>query len=185
MSDDKSRSDKASDVAKSIWLAGLGAYGKAFNDARDKIDGAGLEPPRLFRELVEKGSRLEDDVRDSLSNIRKSSASSVEERINRVREGFQLSKGDEIAALSEKLDLLIERVDALTAAIEQKPTKRAPAKTRPKRKAAAAKRSPANKKATAKKKASPARTKAPKKAAAKSKSVKARSSSTAKAGRKP
>ncbi len=170
MSDEKSRGDKASDVAKSIWLAGLGAYGKAFSDARDKIDGANLEPPRLFRELVEKGSQLEDDVRDSLSNIRKSGASSVEERINRVREGFHLSRGDEIAVLAEKMDMLIERVDALAAAIDQNsaPTKRASAKrastkTSPKQKAAAKKtpgkqKAPSAKGKTAKK--SPTRAKA-------------------------
>ena len=55
MSDDKSKaSDKASEIAKNIWLAGLGAYGKAFDEAHDRLDKAAKEPPRLFKELVEK-----------------------------------------------------------------------------------------------------------------------------------
>ena len=87
MSNEKSNvSDKASEIAKNIWLAGLGAYGKAFDEAQDRLDKASKEPPRLFKDLVRKGEELEDEVRDSLASIRKSSASSVEERIRKVRE---------------------------------------------------------------------------------------------------
>ncbi|MEM0954493.1 MAG: phasin family protein [Pseudomonadota bacterium] len=165
MSDDKSRGDKASDIAKSIWLAGLGAYGKAFNEARDKLDGAGLEPPKLFRDLVEKGMRLEDDVRDSLSSIRKTGASTVEERINRVRESFPLSRTDDIDALNAKLDALVSRVDALAAVVEKTARERQPAKKKApaaKKKAPAAKRKApaATKKAPAARKKAPAKKKA-------------------------
>ena len=122
MSDDKSKvSDKASEIAKNIWLAGLGAYGKAFDDAQDKIDKAAKEPPRLFKELVEKGSIIEDEVRDSLSNIRQTSANSVEERINRVRESFNfsLNRNEDLADVHHKLDELTAKVDALTAIISR------------------------------------------------------------------
>ncbi len=71
MSDDKGNvSDKASEIAKNIWLAGLGAYGKAFDEAQDRLDKASKEPPRLFKDLVKKGEELEDEVRDSLASIR-------------------------------------------------------------------------------------------------------------------
>ena len=158
------KSGGSNDTAKNIWLAGLGAYGKAFNEAKDKLDEAAKEPPRLFRELVEKGMRLEDEVKDSISSMRKSRASSVEERINRVRESFNFSigRGDELTALHEKVDALTAKVDALSAALA-KTTKKAPAKrkTAPKKapvrkKAAARKKAPAKKKPAAKKKA-PAR----------------------------
>lgn len=143
MSDDKSSvSDKASEIAKNIWLAGLGAYGKAFDDAQDRIDRAAKEPPRLFRELVEKGSKIEDEVRDSLSHIRKSSAESVEERINRVRESFSfnLPGGQELAEINRKLDELSAKVDALTAAMARLPARSAPARSkRPAGKASAKK----------------------------------------------
>lgn len=117
MSDDKPNvSDKASEIAKNIWLAGLGAYGKAFDEAHNRLDKATKEPPRLFKDLVKKGSRLEDDVKDSLANIRKSSASSVEERIKKVRENFNVNlvtRGDELAEINGKLDALTQKVDAL------------------------------------------------------------------------
>jgi polyhydroxyalkanoate synthesis regulator phasin len=133
-SDDKSNvSDKASEIAKNIWLAGLGAYGKAFDEAQERLDKAAKEPPRLFKDLVEKGTQLEDEVRDSLSNIRKSHASSVEERINKVRENFSLNlgaRGHELHEINAKIDALTAKVDQLAQAIKAKPAprKKAPAK---------------------------------------------------------
>jgi len=172
MTDEKTRGDKASEMAKNIWLAGLGAYGKAFNEARDKIDNASLEPPRLFRDLVEKGMRLEDEVRDSLSSIRKSGTSTVEERIQRVRESFPLSRSEDIAALDAKLDILIARVDALAAALESAPGKSAarkktPAKKAGRKKAGTTSRKKATAKPPAKKPASAKQQAAPKKRAVK------------------
>lgn len=145
MSDDKSNvSDKASEIAKNIWLAGLGAYGKAFDEAQDRLDKASKEPPRLFKDLVKKGEELEDEVRDSLASIRKSRASSVEERIRRVRENFHLNLGgrqEELKEIHERLDQMDAKLDALTKAL-------APAKParKPRRKAAPAKKAAARKK---------------------------------------
>lgn len=128
MSDDKSNvSDKASEIAKNIWLAGLGAYGKAFDEAQDRLDKASKEPPRLFKDLVKKGEELEEDVRDSLSTIRKTSASSVEERIKKVRENFHINlpvRNDELAEINTKLDALTAKVDALARAMKPKPAAR-------------------------------------------------------------
>lgn len=124
MKDNKSNvSDKASEIAKSIWLAGLGAYGKAYDEAHQRLDKVAKEPPRLFKELVEKGSQLEEEVRDSLSNIRKTSSNSVEERINRVRENFDLNLGRrsvDLAEIHAKLDALTAKVDKLAKAMAPK-----------------------------------------------------------------
>ena len=177
MSSEKS-GDKPSDIARNIWLAGLGAYGRALKDAQGRLEEAAREPPRLFKELVEKGSKLDAEVRDSLANIRKSGSMSVEERINRVRETFHLNlgRGDELAAIHEKLDALTARVEELAARLEtggrvrgaqakakqsavkksrarkapakKAPAKRAPAKKAPIKKAAAKKSRPARKKPT-------------------------------------
>jgi len=146
MSDDKPKvSDKASEIAKNIWLAGLGAYGKAFDEAQGRLDKAAKEPPRLFKDLVEKGTQLEDEVRDSLSNIRKTSTNSVEERINKVRENFNLlGRTDELAEIASKLDALTAKVDALTEALPARPV---PARNQP-----AKKKAPARKKTTARSK---------------------------------
>ena len=154
--------EKPSDIARNIWLAGLGAYGKAIRDAQGKLEEAAREPPRLFRELVEKGIRLEDEVRDSLSSIRKTSGLSVEERIGRVRETFNLSLGrsDELDAVNARLDALEAKLDTLLAAAAKKPARKTP---NPKKAVAdrkkTARKTPAGKKkaAPAKRKKSPAR----------------------------
>ncbi len=149
MADDKGNvSDKASEIAKNIWLAGLGAYGKAFDEAQGRLDRASKEPPRLFKDLVKKGERLEDEVRDSLANMRKTSTNSVEDRIRKVRENFNMhltAKGSDIAELNAKLDALTAKVDALAAALNPpKPARKAPAA---KKKAAARKTTSSRKKA--------------------------------------
>ena len=169
MSQDSSKvSDKASEIAKNIWLAGLGAYGKAFDEAKDRIDEAfdeakdrideaSKEPPRLFKELVKKGEELEDEVRDSLSNIRRSHAQSVEERINRVKENLQFSipgKSDQLAEINRKLDELSEQVDAISKALKITPARKPAAKKTTTRKKAPAKTPARKKKATATRKKS-------------------------------
>ena len=165
--------EKPSDIARNIWLAGLGAYGKALRDAQGKLEEAAKEPPRLFKELVEKGSKLDAEVRDSLANIRKSGHMSVEDRINRVRETFNLNlgRGDELAEIHAKLDALTRRVEELAGSLEggkparrKTPARKSTAKKGTAKKAAAKKR-PA-KKAAAKK--SPRKQAAAKKASRKS-----------------
>ena len=65
MDDEKSKvTDKASEIAKNIWLAGLGAYGKAVEDAQGRLEKA-LEPPKLFGDLVRAGTALEEEAKGS------------------------------------------------------------------------------------------------------------------------
>jgi polyhydroxyalkanoate synthesis regulator phasin len=143
MSDDKSDkskvTDKASEIARNIWLAGVGAYGRAVDEAQDRMEKAGVEPPKLFRELVKAGAALEDEARKGLSSSRAARAS-VEERINRVRENFQLqlpARGEDLLALHEKIDRLTVKVDELGAALAaQGSRKPAARKKAPARKAA-------------------------------------------------
>ena len=62
-------------------------------------------------------------MRDSLSNIRKTSSNSVEERINRVRENFDLNLGRrsvDLAEIHAKLDALTAKVDKLAKAMAPK-----------------------------------------------------------------
>jgi len=153
MSDDKSKvSDKASEIARNIWLAGVGAYGRAVDEAQGRLEKAGVETPKLFRELVKAGAALEDDARSALS-AGQDARSSVEERISRVRENFnlqRLGRGDELMALHDKIDRLTAKVDDLSNALDARGVA-AGNKKRPVRKKAAAKRAPASKKTPAKK----------------------------------
>lgn len=123
MSDDKSDkskvTDKASEIARNIWLAGVGAYGRAVDEAQGRMEKAGVDTPKLFRELVKAGAALEDEARKSISSSRAARAS-VEERIHRVRENFHLqlpARGEDLLALHEKIDRLTLKVEELSAAL--------------------------------------------------------------------
>ncbi len=117
MSDEKSKvTDKASEIAKNIWLAGVGAYGKAVDEAQSSLKKA-TEPPKLFRDLVKAGAQLEEEA----SEARAAARSSVEERIARVRDNFQqqrLVRIEDLDSLHRKVDALTRRVEELSAALE-------------------------------------------------------------------
>ena len=121
MSDEKSKvSDKASEIAKNIWLAGVGAYGKAVEDAQGRLEKA-MEPPKLFRDLVKAGTALEDDAREALESTA-AAKNSVEERINRVRENFHMQRPariEDLTALHKKVDQLTRKVDKLSKALAE------------------------------------------------------------------
>jgi polyhydroxyalkanoate synthesis regulator phasin len=118
MSDEKNKvTDKASEIAKNIWLAGVGAYGKAVEEAQGRLEKA-MEPPKLFRDLVKAGTALEEDARESTIAARHS----VEERINRVRENFHNQRPariEDLTALHKKVDQLTRKVDQLSKALAE------------------------------------------------------------------
>ncbi len=157
MSDEKSKvTDKASEIAKNIWLAGVGAYGRAVEDAQGRLEKA-MEPPKLFRDLVKAGSALEDEAREAME-ASAAARNSVEERIARVRENFHNQRPariEDLNALHKKVDQLTRKVDRLTRALAQQgivepPTARkSPAGKKPvssRSKPAGKKKSPARKK---------------------------------------
>ena len=158
MSDEKSKvSDKASEIAKNIWLAGVGAYGKAVDEAQGRLERA-MEPPKLFRDLVKAGSALEEDARSALE-ASSAAKSSVEQRISRVRENFHMQRPariEDIAALQKKVDQLSRKVDKLARALAGPGVKaKAPAKKTTAKKAVARKtaaKTPSRKKPAARSK---------------------------------
>ena len=170
MKDDKNKvTDKAGEIAKNIWLAGVGAYGRAVDEAQDRLGKVGGQPPKLFRDLVKAGAALEEEAREALQ-AGQTARDSVEERIGRVRENFNLqrpARGEDLLALHEKIDRLSNKVEALTRAMADQGA------VKPARKKAAKKKAPAKKAATRK-------TAAPKKGAAKKAPAK-RKASTARA----
>jgi polyhydroxyalkanoate synthesis regulator phasin len=137
MSDEKNKvADKAGEIAKNIWLAGVGAYGRAVDEAQGRLEKA-TTPPKLFRELVKAGAALEEEAQEA----RASAINSVEERIKRVRENFHMQRPariEDLEALHKKIDRLGRKIDALTRALaEQDGTAGAPGKKRaPAKKAA-------------------------------------------------
>ena len=108
---------RAGDFARNIWLAGVGAYGRAIEEAQGRL-GKAMEPPKLFRDLVKIGAKLEEEARETTEAARHS----VEERINRVRENFhnqRPARMEDLEKLSRKVDQLSREVNRLGKALAE------------------------------------------------------------------
>jgi len=55
----KDNKRKSTDAARRIWLAGIGAYGRAFTEAQEAIKDVTGKGSDVFDELVQKGEMLE------------------------------------------------------------------------------------------------------------------------------
>lgn len=135
--DDKVKSaEKAGEIAKKIWLAGLGAYGKAFDGASDQMDKINehyekmsKDTSKLFEDLVAKGKKLDSESQEKISEVKSKTSSTIEERINKVRSSLHFGgNAADTAQLNEKIDALTAKVDALLDAMGE--GKKAAAKTR-------------------------------------------------------
>jgi len=102
--------ETAEEAARKIWLAGLGAYGKSFEEMQNQYEKLNNETSRLFEELVSKGEKLEADTK---KKFKKNTA--IEKRVEDMRKTFGLGNSDTDA----KIDELSKKVDALTVAVSK------------------------------------------------------------------
>lgn len=153
MSDDKTPSDKKTgDVARRIWLAGIGAYGKAFEEGKDTLKGLTGGTSGVFDDLAAKGEKIQQaamvkgaqlagkasDLKDDIN---------AEERISAMRARLLGGgSGDRIDAVEARLASIEDKLDALLK-MQTKPTpKRAATRRTTTTKKTAAKKKPAAKK---------------------------------------
>jgi polyhydroxyalkanoate synthesis regulator phasin len=134
------KQDKNSDIARNIWLAGLGAYGRAFDEAVNRVKKGSKDSPKLFKDLVKRGQALEEDAREKVqqSDIVRTT-SSLEERIKRVRANLSfgpIGLRDDIERLEHKIDALSRKIDGLGKA--NKPAPKTTARSKAKAKASSA-----------------------------------------------
>ena len=131
----------AEELARKIWLAGVGAYGRMFAEASDRVGKAAGSANELFDQLVARGEVLEDAVRDRLE------ANETTQKVTEVIGKLQDFRAERRAALTARVETIRKAVDhtiapfnplalskqvedlsARLAALEGKPAKRAPAK---------------------------------------------------------
>jgi hypothetical protein len=55
------------DIARKIWLAGVGAYGRMFDEAQDQVTRLSHNATEMFDDLVVRGEKIEDGVRSRIS----------------------------------------------------------------------------------------------------------------------
>lgn len=163
MADKKSSNQKRpkpGETARKIWLAGIGAYGRAYTEAQEAIKEITQDGSRMFDDLVQKGETIEASVQSkSKEFVERTRASTdeitdgIDERIRHMRS--RLNRGpDDMADFDKRLTAIEKKLDRLVKMMGTAKPKAAPAKRTPPKKTAARKpaaKKPATRKPAAKK----------------------------------
>lgn len=99
---------QSTEVAYKIWLAGVGAYGKAYDTALAGANVLSKQSAEVFEDLVKRGSEIEHDVRAKLAADERVSGASkrVSKTIETVRD-MQVQARDQFDARLDRMrDLL-------------------------------------------------------------------------------
>ncbi len=116
------KSQAPADTARKIWLAGIGAYGRAFTEAQETVAKLSSDGSRVFDDLVAKGEQIERKVEERGRKVAERmgpAGTAFEERIKRMRERIG-HIGDD-PALEERIAALEARVAKLEAPAGAKP----------------------------------------------------------------
>ncbi|MFN3959616.1 MAG: phasin family protein [Parvularculaceae bacterium] len=120
----------AADTARRIWLAGIGAYGRAFTEAQEQVAKLTGESARVFDDLVAKGEEIErkvDEGRRKMAERMGPAGASFEERIRKMRERIGHIGDDD--SVEKRLAAIEARLSAIEATLGAKgPVKRKTAK---------------------------------------------------------
>jgi polyhydroxyalkanoate synthesis regulator phasin len=111
----KEKAATAEDMARKVWLAGLGAYGKGYEEVKGRFEALSTDSNKLFDELVVKGEKLETEGKGKVKEVttKVAAKTEIETRIETVRAklGFNNTDSD------NKIEELSNKIDALTAAV--------------------------------------------------------------------
>ena len=95
---------KGFDVAHKIWLAGVGAYGKAYDVATEGVGKVSGQGEVLFDDLVSRGEEIESDVRARLSS--NTAIAKMTEQMGRVAEEASKVRGRVAEATGDATDVV-------------------------------------------------------------------------------
>lgn len=122
------------DTARRIWLAGVGAYGRAVSEAQEAIKDMSGETSKVFDELVQKGEMIETAVSMKRKDLMSKAGMpdlNMDERIAKMRS--RLMRGEEVAddmndfetrlsAVEAKLDMILSKLEAAEKPAKKKTT---------------------------------------------------------------
>ena len=114
--------DKASQVeiiTRKVFLAGVGAYGKSFENTKNRFESLTTESNTMFTGLIARGEKLETEGKSKLADVQTkiSTKADLQKRVETLRSKLGLNKTDanhKIKALNAKIDLLTDVVAKLT-----------------------------------------------------------------------
>lgn len=118
MSDEKQLSEKIKDSARQIWLAGLGAYNKAEEDAGkifDKLVKEGEEIENLTRGVVEKRIKVVEDTVEGVKEKANGTIGKLEsvfdQRVSKALQKMGIPTRAEIKALESQIAELKQQLE--------------------------------------------------------------------------
>lgn len=111
----KEKAANAEEIARKVWLAGLGAYGKGYEEVIGRFEAFSTDSNKLFDELVVKGEMLETEGKGKVKEVQTkvSAKAEIETRMETVRAKLGLNNTDS----DSKIEELNAKIDALTAAV--------------------------------------------------------------------
>ena len=96
------------DIARKIWLAGVGAYGRIYAETQGAVGKLASTANETFDELVAKGEEMEEKVRSSLS--KSPQAEKVAQAVETATAKAQTFTAEQRANLEARLDKVRETV---------------------------------------------------------------------------
>ena len=116
----KEKATVAQETARKVYLAGLGAYGKGFEEAKGRLESLSTDSEKMFAELVQKGESLETEGKSKFKEATNKVSAKVEldKRVEAIRStlGLDQSEADlKIEELNAKIDALTKAVNKLAA----------------------------------------------------------------------
>ena len=119
------------DMARKIWLAGVGAYGRMIAETQGAVEKLAHDTNEAFDQLVAKGEEVEDKVRDTIAKtpqgervvslvetaktFRAEQRAALEARIGKVRKTVADTLSPlNIGALAQAVEKLSTQVEELT-----------------------------------------------------------------------
>jgi len=96
------------EVAHKIWLAGVGAYGRAYDEARQGAKKVAAGTTEIFEDLVERGSKIEGDMKDMVAD--NEALSDITDRFTKAAEtatDFQKDQRERLEARMERMRELL------------------------------------------------------------------------------
>lgn len=146
MSKDKKPNPLSGDTARKIWLAGIGAYGRAFGEAQEQLTKVTKGGGKVFDDLAAKGEMIETMVSHKSKEIAKDAMEKVssvsggldmDDRIAKMRSRLKRADNDDDTdGLEERLARVEAKLDEVLKLLKPAPKKRAPRKPAPKKKPA-------------------------------------------------
>ncbi len=132
-STEHSEKRSSGEAARRIWLAGVGAYGRAFTEAQEALKDVTGSTSKVFDELVQKGEMIETAVSmKSKQMMDKAGVPSfdLDDRIGKMRS--RLARGEEVAQdisdLESRMNAMDAKLDKILSLLEPKKAPRKPAR---------------------------------------------------------